>query len=358
LGMLGQQVWITAGGAARLQDRNTIGHRLYELTDHLGNVTTTLPDRKYITPNADNEPIYIPDAVTYTDYYPFGFPMPRPGFTMGGYRYFFNGQEADNEVFGEGVSFSAEFWQYDSRLGRRWNVDPKIQRGISVYSCFNNNPICFVDVDGDTVRYKTCRERMDVFFARLFSKAFRKEFKELRESTKTYTYARMNKDNFYNSGGFISVDDATANHPVSQFTIHYSLLAKDFTGRSVMHSIFEETFHAVDYELNRSSSLISFNSENGLYTIGHATGDRSHEARAWQFAAVNAPFYRRRPLVRIDGMEGLYYINNTLISQIKQLPEASDVPKIESLLYVEFSFQIRRMNQTESVLGYFKNYYK
>ena len=84
LGMLGQQVWITAGGAARLQDRNTIGHRLYELTDHLGNVTTTLSDRKFFIPNADNELIYIPDAVTYTDYYPFGFPMPRPGFTMGG----------------------------------------------------------------------------------------------------------------------------------------------------------------------------------------------------------------------------------------------------------------------------------
>jgi len=37
---------------------------------------------------------------------------------MGGYRYFFNGQEADNEVFGEGVGLSAEFWQYDTRLGK------------------------------------------------------------------------------------------------------------------------------------------------------------------------------------------------------------------------------------------------
>ena len=47
---------------------------------------------------------------------------PRPA--NGGYRYFFNGQEADNEVLGDGVSLTAEFWQYDSRLGRRWNVDP------------------------------------------------------------------------------------------------------------------------------------------------------------------------------------------------------------------------------------------
>ena len=290
----------------------------------------------------------------HTATYPPKFPLPA----MGGYRYFFNGQEADNEVFGEGVSLTAEFWQYDTRLGRRWNMDPNNQRSVSVYSCFNDNPMWFVDVKGDTVRYKSGRERMDVFFARLFSKAFRKEFNELQKSRKIYTYARMNKKDTYDTGGFISVDDATADHPVSQFTIHYRLLAKDFTGRSVLHAIFEETFHAVDYELKRSSSMIGFNQAYGLYTIGHDAKDRSHEARAWQFAAVNAPFYRRRPLVRIEDMEGLYYINNTLISQIRQLPETSDVPKIESLLYVEFSFQIRRMNQTESISGYFKNYYK
>ena len=150
LGMLGQQVWITAGGAARLQDRNTIGHRLYELTDHLGNVTTTLPDRKCLTPNANNELIYVPDAVTYTDYYPFGFPMPRPGFTMGGYRYFFNGQEADNEVLGEGSLAGYEFRQYDTRLGRWWGVDPQVGRtpSLSAFTAFRDNPILYADPDG------------------------------------------------------------------------------------------------------------------------------------------------------------------------------------------------------------------
>ena len=69
---------------------------------------------------------------------------------MGGYRYFFNGQEADNEVLGEGVSLSAEFWQYDTRLGRRWNVDPKYNPILSSYSCFANNPLSFNDEKGDT----------------------------------------------------------------------------------------------------------------------------------------------------------------------------------------------------------------
>ncbi|MBR3467951.1 MAG: hypothetical protein IKH15_12140 [Bacteroidales bacterium] len=150
LGMLGQQVWITAGGAARLQDRNTIGHRLYELTDHLGNVTTTLPDRKYITPNADNELIYIPDAVTYTDYYPFGFPMPRPGFTTGGYRYFFNGQEADNEVFGEGALHAFEYRMHDTRIGRFWSVDPLAgdYPMLTPFQFASCSPVLLVDVEG------------------------------------------------------------------------------------------------------------------------------------------------------------------------------------------------------------------
>lgn len=34
-----------------------------------------------------------------------------------------NGQERDDEVSGEGRSYSAEFWEYDAALGRRWNID-------------------------------------------------------------------------------------------------------------------------------------------------------------------------------------------------------------------------------------------
>jgi hypothetical protein len=68
-----------------------------------------------------------------------------------GYRFSFNGQEKDDEVSGEGNTMSAEFWEYDSRLGRRWNVDPKPSPSISVYTCFANNPILFTDVNGDTI---------------------------------------------------------------------------------------------------------------------------------------------------------------------------------------------------------------
>ena len=67
-----------------------------------------------------------------------------------GYGFSFNGQEKDDEVSGAGNTMTAEFWEYDSRLGRRWNVDPIPTIGISDYACFENNPICLTDVNGDS----------------------------------------------------------------------------------------------------------------------------------------------------------------------------------------------------------------
>jgi RHS repeat-associated protein len=71
------------------------------------------------------------------------------------YRYGFNGQERDDEVSGAGNSYTAEFWQYDPRIGRRWNIDPVNYPWQSSYSCFNSNPILYQDPNG---LYGTKRE--------------------------------------------------------------------------------------------------------------------------------------------------------------------------------------------------------
>ncbi len=64
------------------------------------------------------------------------------------YRWGFQGQEKDDEMKGAGNSYTAEFWQYDSRLGRRWNRDPINYPWQSSYATFNNNPVFFVDPSG------------------------------------------------------------------------------------------------------------------------------------------------------------------------------------------------------------------
>ena len=62
---------------------------------------------------------YLRAMIFSTTYLP-KFSLPA----MGGYRYFFNGQEADNEVFGEGSLHAFEYRMHDTRIGRFWSVDP------------------------------------------------------------------------------------------------------------------------------------------------------------------------------------------------------------------------------------------
>ena len=78
--------------------------------------------------------------------------MIRLGITVGRswevgseYRYGFNGQKQDDDISGVGNLNTAEFWEYDTRLGRRWNLDPIDQIYNSNYSCFANNPLIFID---------------------------------------------------------------------------------------------------------------------------------------------------------------------------------------------------------------------
>jgi hypothetical protein len=67
----------------------------------------------------------------------------------GAYRYGFNGQEKVDEIAGVGNHNTALFWEYDTRLGRRWNVDPVDQEYQSPYSVLNNNPLLYLDFNGD-----------------------------------------------------------------------------------------------------------------------------------------------------------------------------------------------------------------
>jgi len=66
----------------------------------------------------------------------------------GGYRFGFQNQEKDDEIKGEGNHYTAEYWEMDPRIGRRWNIDPVVKEHESPYTCFANNPIGFTDPNG------------------------------------------------------------------------------------------------------------------------------------------------------------------------------------------------------------------
>ena len=69
---------------------------------------------------------------------------------MGGYRYIFNGQEADNEVLGEGALHAFEYRMHDTRIGRFWSVEPLAGKfpWNSVYAFAENSPIGFLEMEG------------------------------------------------------------------------------------------------------------------------------------------------------------------------------------------------------------------
>jgi hypothetical protein len=110
----------------------------YEIANHLGNVLATVSDGKINTNTAQ--------IISSTDYYAFGMPIPGRTLANNAYRYGMNGQQKDDEIF-EGAN-SAEFWEYDSRIGRRWNIDPIVRNWESSYTTFGNNPIQFFDLWG------------------------------------------------------------------------------------------------------------------------------------------------------------------------------------------------------------------
>ncbi len=136
----------------------TKGNINYELSKlpmaiGMGNVLAVLSDRRIAYTKFRVVEYYSPDIVSSSDYYPFGMAMPGRQFSSNAYRYGFNGMEKDDEVAGEGNSYTAMFWQYDSRLGRRWNVDFVYKHSRSNYSTFSNNPIIFIDPNGDDDYY-------------------------------------------------------------------------------------------------------------------------------------------------------------------------------------------------------------
>ncbi|UYQ95401.1 hypothetical protein MKQ68_09855 [Chitinophaga horti] len=219
--------------AGNISNKNTIfnrGKKLFELSNHLGNVMAVVTDRPVgVSDNQSTVSRYAPEITNAQDYYPFGMLMPgrtmrqiaggqavgstmlnghnvpeslllrsrdasKPAeyvasrevvfedgfesgmadefvasiadagyggsgsgaagvFGVGGYRYGFNGQEKSDEIKGEGNSYTAEFWEYDSRLARRWNIDPVVKHYESPYASLGNNPVNYSDPDGaDTAK--------------------------------------------------------------------------------------------------------------------------------------------------------------------------------------------------------------
>jgi RHS repeat-associated protein len=127
------------------------GKKVYELKDHLGNVTVVVSDVKEVILTASTITGYEASVVSYTHYYAFGMAMPGRTYNSPEYRYGFNGMEKDNELKGNGNSYDFGARIYDPRLGKWWKIDlyDKEMANITPYRFGFNNPIRYSDGDGE-----------------------------------------------------------------------------------------------------------------------------------------------------------------------------------------------------------------
>jgi len=72
-------------------------------------------------------PPFLTDEKTVNDYYPFGMTIAERSCQSTDYRYGYNQQEKSLEIDANGNHNTAEFWEYDTRSGRRWNLNPVVK---------------------------------------------------------------------------------------------------------------------------------------------------------------------------------------------------------------------------------------
>ena len=115
----------------------------------------------------------------------FGMLMRERTFSLNSYGYGFNGKEKIDEINGEGneIDFGARI--YDSRLGSWMSLDPLQEKypSLSPYNFCGNNPIMFVDPDG---------QRIDLSN---LSRSQRREYKaQIRQLKKSDIFKQLYKE--------------------------------------------------------------------------------------------------------------------------------------------------------------------
>ena len=126
--------------------KTALGQRIYEFSNHLGNVLVTLTDNK--VPQTDGT--YESVVVSASDYYPFGMAMAERTYSNSEYRYEFNGKENDTDFGNDQLIQDYGFRLYAPSVVRFFSVDPLSPSypWYTPYQFAGNKPITFIDLDG------------------------------------------------------------------------------------------------------------------------------------------------------------------------------------------------------------------
>ena len=132
--------------------RGDRGNKVFELSNHLGNVLATVSYKKLgrVLDSTSLFAAYYEGQVrSVQDYYAFGWNIPSRKFNTGSYRHGFNGKENDSD-FGEQLIQDYGFRIYNPSVGKFLSVDPLSPDYpmLTPYQFASNSPITSVDLDG------------------------------------------------------------------------------------------------------------------------------------------------------------------------------------------------------------------
>jgi hypothetical protein len=173
------------------------------------------------------------------------------------------------------------FWEYDTRLGRRWNLDPKPVAWESGYAANRDNPIWASDPLGDTPEKQ--RERAQ----RKFDKKITEPLLELEASGKTPAEVQTEADrlaNKYQNTRWLhhSYGVSNPNNPASE---SYTSTATGMKHQQIIgiKAYYSTTINASEVDVDRPT-------DGSTVTSGTATDAAGNPLNTTSGSTVNVQF--------------------------------------------------------------------
>jgi RHS repeat-associated protein len=233
---------------------DVLGNKQYDGVNHLGNVLTTISDRKIAVDDNNDGTVdfFLPEIISANDYFVFGGIMPNRSFNSNSYNYGYQGSEKDDEISGSGNTITTYYRELDTRLGRWWAIDPKAKPWESPYVSMGNNPIWFNDILGDEFD-PASQEKVDKFKSRTENKIAKNNLESLKLGVKAQKLIDKGKDasSFKSRINYLNYANTELKNALNEVSI--------LEASNQMYSINEIEGNKGGTEFNSNTGIITFN---------------------------------------------------------------------------------------------------